>query len=365
MSVFFVQNKLTVPQNVAFADVLPKLLRGAYAIRDNSLDYEFKSISNNHFGYSLPSRLKFKFGNEWHEFDGTRHAMHQLCSKIGMPATFFEKLRGSRNPQLKELCTANINALLGCYHGDMLVRTVGDTVRGVMSTRYQAFDSHQILEVFADFVENNKIWAADNLAIRGYCNSVDLLDLRFTTLQPVKGLADKDLYYGMEITSSDAGKYSLQARFYIYKQICTNGMCIGTFDRELYSQRHIGISTDRFRTGLAACLNSFPSLTEEVTRMISAADSRSLADSPLFNFDVYKDENEPLRKAVRNYLGLSDQGMAEIARIARENYGPSLWGYGNAITEYAQRCSLERRKELETMAGMLVQNFDRLLRQVA
>ena len=365
MTTFFMQNKLTIPKDESCAKVLPKLIKDAYQTHANSLDYEFKNISNNHFSYGLPSNIKFKFGKDWHEFEGTRFAMHQLCRKIGMPITFFEKLRGSRDEALNNMCVSNINGLLEHYNGDMLVRTVGGCMRGVLSTRYRAFDSYKILDVFADFVDNNKVWAADNIAIRGFCNSMDVLHLRFTTLEPVKGLEDKDLYYGMEITSSDVGKYALQVRFFIYKQICTNGMCIGSFDRELYTQRHVGITPERFREGLAACLNSFPKLTEEVTAIISSAGRRSLANSPLFNFNLYKDENEPIRKALRNYLGLSDAAMLQIASIARQNYAPTLWGYGNAITEYAQTCNLERRKELETMAGKLMTNFDYLLKYAA
>lgn len=366
MTTFFAQNKLTVPQNEKCSYVLPELIKQAYGVRDDAVDYEFKNIHNNDFSYGLPSVIKFNFGCDRHEFDGTRFAMHQLCNKIGMPVTFFEKLRASRDQNLNNMCNYNVNTLLKHHRGEMLVRTVGKTIRGVLSTRYRAFDSDKILDVFADFVDNNKVWAADNLAIRGFCSSYDVLHLRFTTLEPVRGLEDKDLYYGMEITSSDVGKFALQVNFFIYKQICTNGMCIGSFNKELYSQRHVGITPDRFRQGLAACLQSFPKLTEEVSQIIRTAGKKALKNSPLFNLASYKDgENEPMRKAIKNYLGLSDQAMMEIAKIAINNYGYSLWGYGNAITEYAQKHNFERRKELEGKAGWLMTNFDEILKKGA
>jgi len=365
MAAFFAQNKLTIPQNVTCAKVLPQMIRDAYDIHNNSLDYEFKSIENNRFSYSVPSRIKFRFGKDQHEFDGTRFAMHQLCRKIGMPVTFFEKLRASRKEDLNSMCASNINTLLKHYRGDMLIRTVGNSMRGVLSTWYCAFDSHRIIDTFADFVDRNSVWAADNLAIRGFCNSMDVLSLRFTTLEPVKGLAERDLYYGMEITSSDVGKYALQVRFFVYKQVCTNGLCIGDFDQKLYTQRHIGITPDHFRKGLATCLDSFPRLTEEASQIIKKAGNIGLKESPLFNFDLYKDDNEPVRRAVRNYLGLSDQAMYEIAYIAKQNYGVTVWGYANAITEYAQKYSFERRKELEGMAGSLVTKFNLLLNKTA
>lgn len=54
---------------------------------------------------------------------------------------------------------------------------------------------------------------------------------------------------------------------------------------------------------------------------------------------------------IKYKTNLSDDGVKKVADLVGQKYGPSDWGVVNAITEVAQDYTLERRIELEKIAG--------------
>lgn len=358
MSVIFMKkNKLTVPQNQSYDYVLPEMVKTAEEYAAGRKDLLLKNPKSNDLFLENPEELSFRFGLHRNTYQLIPYSRHQLCQKVGMPYGYFDRLDRSRSKELRNLACANMNMLFKYYTGSMLLRTVDNCLRGVLSPMYCSFDSDEILDVFTDCVGPKKELDPSNMLVQGYCNSMDVLHLRFTTARPVKTLTDDDLYYGLELTSSDVGKYSLSVRFFVYKQVCTNGMCLGIFDKALYTQRHVGINKDIFRAGLRNSLKAFPSLTTQATDLINHAGSVSLADNPLFDLDNNSPESVQVREKMQGYLGVGQENMAVIAKLARENYGTTLWAYGNAITEWAQQYEFERRKELELKAGRLMTDF--------
>lgn len=358
-------NTSLVPTMPNFYQNMDGLLATAKDIANNSMDFEMKYVGKHDFYMEDPRHVSFSFGMKKHRFEVMDYARSQLCSKVGVPASYIDRLAASRSKELRQLACDNINMMARKhFDGQLLLRTTKGKLRGVLTPRYTVFDSDSILEVLADCFDAG-ILNKDNTVLRSYCNSLDVLNLRFTDTTPIKGLADKDLFFGMDITSSDVGKYSLKINFYIYKQVCTNGLCIGFFKDELYQQRHLGVTADDFRKGVRRSVEAFPRIVAAVKPMLMEAGARNLLDSPVFDMEVDTPAVLTARNNLMTYLGIGQESLGLLVSIARNNYGSSLWGFVNAITEYSQRFRFERRFELENRAGTLLTDFDRVLRKAA
>ena len=57
---------------------------------------------------------------------------------------------------------------------------------------------------------------------------------------------------------------------------------------------------------------------------------------------------------IRQQTNLSNESAGKVIDLMQNRYGDNRWGYINAITEVAQDFTLERRLELERIAGNLL-----------
>lgn len=176
----------------------------------------------------------------------------------------------------------------------------------------------------------------------------------------------EDLFAGIQIDSSDVGRSALTVNFFIFKQICTNGLCISKGKGNLFTQKHINICTDDFHEELSKSIKILPELIKEYESTIKRAQmSNSIVTvgrediSKLIMQEVLKKEDrdkavQELIDRLKAKLRLPDEGVEKVLRVANENYNYSNWGVINAITEVAQDYTLEKRIDLEkTAASML------------
>lgn len=345
----------TIPTS-DYGEVMHSIVTKAQEIKSHCEDFYIKDVPLSELrAYNTGGDTSITFVpegcDEYTSWGITLHAESQILSKLGYPANFYHKLMESRNVEDNKLATHIFNDLSSRYDGNLFIRTYKDVIRGVLSQKYSCFDSDGITEVLADTLD--KKWGQD-IKIRGYYNNYEQFHLRFTSTQAVKGLDDKDLFLGMQITSSDVGKSVLSVKFIVYKQVCTNGLCIPTFNSMLFRHKHIGISSYKFREGVIYSIEQFPKLVEEVAPMLEQA-SKVKANSQLFNAE----EDNKLREHIRSYLNLSQKDMAYMTDLAINKYPRTVWGYTNAITEYAQRFSVDRRLELEELAGDMFVHYSR------
>ena len=157
---------------------------------------------------------------------------------------------------------------------------------------------------------------------------------------PIDG---EDLFAGITLDSSDVGRSGLYVRFFIYKQVCTNGLIIPKSCGELFRQKHVGISSEDFKNGLIEGLESFNEIKTNVIEMI-----RESKEIPT------NDDIEKLTEEIKNSTKLSDDTVDEVIMLMDTSYDRSKWGLINGITEVAQKYTLERRLQLEQIAGELL-----------
>lgn len=271
----------------------------------------------------------------------TRHSLSQLCSKLGVPVRYVQSCIDKGYP---DLAAENINAWLDEYRKSLFIRTYGDRVRGVLSDRYTTLDSPEVLEVCEDaFGRDYKV--------KGMYVSEERLHLRIVQ-KNMLNIRGEDLFAGVTVDSSDVGRSILCVRFFIYKQVCTNGLCISEGLGNIFAQRHVGIYKDEFRDGLVSSLKSVPSIIPKVMDAIQCANSydRELIDYRRFDAD----RQGRFVNRIRALTRLPEEAVAKILETMYDKYSVSRWGFVNSLTEVAQDYTLDRRLELENAAGKIL-----------
>lgn len=271
----------------------------------------------------------------------SRFALGQLCTKVGVPTRYIDKCIDSGRI---DLAKDNVNSWLEDYNKDLFIREYNGTVRGVLSSKYSVCDSHEILKVLEDAVDLSKY------KIKGSFLNEERLHLRLvsTEMLPIDG---EDLFAGLFINSSDVGRSILTVQFGIYKQVCTNGLVIEKAGGTLFEQKHIGISADEFHQGLVASLANIDLLTEHAVEWVNRAKNR------YNHWSVETEHPEDIEEFVayiRQQTNLSDDSAHKVIDLMQTRYEDTRWGLINSITEVAQDFTLERRIELERIAGNML-----------
>lgn len=272
----------------------------------------------------------------------SRFALGQLGTKIGVPARYLEKCVASGRIDLAQ---ENVNSLLDGYDKDLFLREYRGGIRGVLSNKYSVCDSHEILEVVNDAVD------LSTYKIKGQFLNSERLHVRLVSKEmlPVEG---EDLFAGLFIDSSDVGRSILTVQFGIYKQVCTNGLVIARAGGILFQQKHIGISAEEFHEGLVASLQNVNLLIDNAVEWVNLAKSKDV-----YGYNVNrlsKEDMEEFIARIRSTTQLSEESATKVINLMQTKYDSSRWGFINGITEVAQDFTLEKRLDLEKIAGNLL-----------
>ena len=271
----------------------------------------------------------------------TRYAMSQLCNKLGVPIRYLEKCFDAG---MLDLASENVNAWLADYNKNLFIREYAGKVRGVLSDRYMTLDTPEIMEVISSVIPSSEY------STKGYFLSPERFHARIVQNEMMR-INGEDLFAGIQIDSSDVGRSTLQVRFMIFKQVCTNGLCISKGGGVLFEQRHIGISVDEFHSEFRDSMSRIPILMSNAVSLIEEArkpDHKYAVGH--FTESELADFTERMKLKTR----LSDESMSKVISMMTEKYSPTRWGLINSITEVAQDFTLERRVELEKIAGDLL-----------
>lgn len=269
-------------------------------------------------------------------------ALSQLCIKLGIPTRYIYKCIEAGQT---DLVAENINSWLNEYKGSLLLREYKNEIRGVLSNRYCAFDAPNIIETL-----NEVSSSTGEYDIKGYYLSPERLHLRFTETTPMR-INNETLFCGFTVDSSDVGRKTLTISFFVYRQVCTNGLCVSKFNDVLYSQKHMRISTAEFSAGVKASFMLLPELKELAEKELN----KSMQTKAPFTIDLSPASEELVGK-VQNSVDVSEETASKIINIWDNVYGfdNSLWAYVNAITEVARDMTLENRLTLERRAGVIL-----------
>lgn len=321
---------------------LDKLIIKANDIALNSTDYMVRKANTSNVRFNETAGLTFiAEDQEIRDFQMSRYALGQLGSKIGVPARYLEKCVSSGRIDLAQ---DNVNSWLEDFNKDLFIREYNGGIRGVLSNKYSVCDSHEILEAVDDAVDLSKY------KIKGSFLNEERLHVRLVSREmlPIDG---EDLFAGLFLDSSDVGRNILTVKFGIYKQVCTNGLVIARAGGTLFEQKHIGITAEEFHDGLVKSLQNIDLLTENAVEWVRRAQHR---DNHWSSASEYEDDINEFVAYIRQKTNLSEESSRKVIDLMNTKYTDSRWGLINGITEVAQDFTLERRLELERIAGNLL-----------
>lgn len=326
-----------------------QLIQKSHEIADESVDYMVSCANTSNLRFNDHAGLTFVSDDGGvHSSSISRFALGQLGTKIGVPARYLEKCV---NTGRIDLAQENVNSWLEGYDKDLFLREYRGGIRGVLSSKYSVCDSHEILEAVDNAVDLSKY------KVKGSFLNAERLHLRLvsTEMLPIDG---EDLFAGLFIDSSDVGRSILTVQFGIYKQVCTNGLVVSRAGGILFQQKHIGITADEFHRGLVSSLANVDALTDNAVEWVRLAQSK---DCWGFNVKSMSQDSmdefiERIRSVARvnSQTLLSEDSAKKVIDLMQTRYGGSRWGFINSLTEVAQDYTLEKRLDLERVAGNLL-----------
>lgn len=296
---------------------------------------EIQSKCDDHLVAAKDIRMSddLKLNFEDHKIPMSDLAIGHLCGKLQVPSRYFNRLKDTGN---NNLAAENINCWLEDDTRKLFLREYDGRIRGVLSGSYSVYDAPEILQSVSEVFNPNEF------KLKGSFINEERLHLRLIE-NKMMDIDGEDLFAGITLDGSDVGRSGLSVRFFIWKQICTNGLVIAKSSAKLFKQKHIGITHEDFAAGLTEGLQTFYKLKDQIAESI-----RETAKIPV------SEDIEELLEEIKDKTNLSDESATEVIEYMNVKYNRNRWGLINGITEVAQKFTLERRIELETIAGNML-----------
>lgn len=285
------------------------------------------------------------------QFSLHSNAVSQLAERMGIPSRYLKDLSQGEEWQ-KDLAAHLLN-----QHSDwtqksrVLVRTVGNQVRGVLSDAYRRLNSVEILTAFVEEAARNGAVISD-----AYMNDTKVWAetiLPQPIVVPTAKNGDVVIFAGARFSTSDYGDGAVDMRTFLLNGACLNGMVRESVMKQVHigsrlpdtialSQRTYELDT---KTTVSAVKDLTKGLYSHDTILQKAYEIQGAAEMEV-------DFNRELT-ALRKSGNLLKDEQQEVEKLLMRNDpndgvvgGATLWKLTQAITAHARELSPERQREL-------------------
>lgn len=309
-------------------------------------------------------KIKFDFKNGRDAtYEPTKYSLSQLSQRLDLPTAYMKDLAFSPLYWKRELATKILNdhIVKGANDEHSLMRSVGTQARAFLSTSYLRLDPKMIYEGFLKGMEEHgaEIYrisiAPDSLKIYIEALHKDILELKTTA-----GLIHVAL--GCTLSHSDYGAGSLEVRTFILQPVCLNGLVT----ENTYRRIHRGADYNKNRM--------FSRVTMELDTIAQAHKMKDML-AYSFNTDNVLNHLNKIKDAVETPISydteikklekvsITKTESQELKQILIDNKiedgigqtnGTNLWKLAQGLSAVARDKAVLRRKELETIAGSLI-----------
>lgn len=287
------------------------------------------------------------------------NAVSQLADRMGVPQRYLRQL--SRGGEWAVMLAAHLLNEHSSWteRSRVLVRTVGQEVRGVLSDSYRRLNSVEILTAFVQeasqqgavisdaYMNDTKVWAET------------ILPQPFVI--PTAKNGEVVIFAGARFSTSDYGDGSVDMRTFILNGACLNGMVRESVMRQVHlgsklpdtialSQKTYELDT---QTTVSAVRDLTSGLYSKDTIMQKAIEIQGASE-----MDV--DFGQELQRMTSGGK-LLKQESKEVEKILMRNDpedgvqgGATLWKLTQAITAHARELTPERSRELHEISGELM-----------
>lgn len=296
---------------------------------------------------------------EEHHFSLHDNAVGQLASKMGIPTRYLKDLAAGKEWQ-RGLASQILNQ--HCENTErsrMLVRCVGNEVRGVLSDSYRRLNSIDILTAFVREATEKGAVVADALYTDTKMFVETLLPVPIEIPTVKNGTVV--LFAGARFSTSDFGDGALDMRAFLLNGACLNGMVRESMMRQIHLGAKLpdslALSEETYRLDTATSVSAVRDLTRGLYSkeniMAKAIEIQKAAD-----IDV--DFQKEITRLVKGGSMLKSEGE-EVEKILMRNNpddgvtgGSSLWKLTQAITAHAREVEPLRARELQEISGALI-----------
>ncbi len=340
---------------------IQELSQELIAIRESSRDL---IVPTNQLAMTDKSRILA--GNE--EFGMTNWTHTQLSQYTNIPKQYYDRIL-SENPFLLAgsvnhgLQMAINKAIAKNKDEARMLRTVGGSVRGFLSSRYRRLDSYDLLETVMPILISNQFQVKSSQLTEKklYLKSVTpKIEGEIKVGHPVQ--------YGLAISSSDVGCGSLQVSPFMHELRCTNGMTMEQSIRKFHIGRNQAgddiqeLLTDETKeAGDKAFWMEVKDIVngtmkpEVFERQLNRL--RDAADEPIKNFKLDKVVELTMKETGITGDKFKDSILAQLANGA-DGRGLNKWGIANAFTgayKDVEDATYEECTDLERAGGKIIE----------
>lgn len=293
------------------------------------------------------------------QFSMHDNAVRQLADRMGVPQRYLLSL-AQGDEWAQQLAAHLLNEHSSwTQRSRVLIRAVGQQVRGVLSDSYRRLNSVEILTAFVQeacgqgaviadaFMTDTKVWAETILPTP-------------ITVPTVKN-GDVVIFAGARFSTSDYGDGAVDMRAFLLNGACLNGMVRESVMKQVHlgsklpdnlqlSQRTYELDT---KTTVSAVRDLTKGLFSKDNIMQKAIEIQSASE-------VDVDFEKEIKKLTKDGSLLKTEGEA-VEKILMKNDpddgvqgGATLWKLTQAITAHARELTPERSRELHEISGNLM-----------
>ena len=293
------------------------------------------------------------------EFTLHDNAIGQLADRMAIPQRYLRTLAGGE-AWARQLAATVLNEHSGwTQRSRVLVRTVGQQVRGVLSDSYRRLNSVEILTAFVQeaagqgavisdaYMNDTKVWAETILPQ--------------PLVIPTAKNGDVIIFAGARFSTSDYGDGAVDMRAFLLNGACLNGMV----RESVMKQVHLGsklpdnlaISQRTYALDTQTTVSAVRDLTKGLFSR-EAIERKAYEIQGASEIDV--DFENEITKLTKSGALLKQEGK-EVEKLLMKNDpedgvqgGATLWKLTQAITAHARELSPERSRELHEISGALM-----------
>lgn len=307
------------------------------------------------------------FSNNGHvnlEMPEGRFTMHdnaigQIAERMGVPTRYLRNLASGGEWQ-RDLAAKILNEHSSWTdRSRVLIRSVGNEVRAILSDSYRRINSVSILSAFMEESINNGAVVAD-----AYMNDTNVWAETILP-QPLEVVTSKNgmvlLYMGARFATSDYGNGSVDMRAFLLNGVCLNGMVRESVMRQVHLgsklPENLKLSEKTYKLDTQTTVSAVRDITKGLFSRDALA-KKAFEVQRASAVDV--DFETELKRLVKGgkLLKAEQEGVEKL--IMNNNpedgvYGAAtLWKLTQAITAHARELTPERTRELHEISGELM-----------
>jgi Domain of unknown function (DUF932) len=281
-------------------------------------------------------------------------AHQQLGERVGIPAKYYERMRGDA----PELLARNVNHWFARQPERRLVRTLGGDARAFLSDRYQRIDNAHVAEVTLPVLAETpgiEIVSTEITEKRMYIKAV-------TPRIAGEVRVGDQVQAGVMITNSEVGLGAITVAPLLYRLVCLNGMVV---EDNRFRKHHVGTKAHDDEAIYELLSDETRRADDNVILMKARDVVRGALDETVFRRTIQRlqdaasdrIEGNPAQavELLSDKLNLTEAEQGGVLRYLIEGGDLSRYGMIQAVTRLAQDPDdYDRATELERAGGRIL-----------